>query len=148
MQGATALETFKQTYGRGGQTNKLVDTGGVYRFENCGALKQLNFYATNLGDINFPPNGFTNTNLTYLELRYTSIKGGVEGDESEVIKQNTFSSCPNIENIYIDSGNLLAQEINFNAFFILELSLMNGIFFPVSIKSSTVFNLDPKLPDG
>ena len=116
MQGATALETFRQTYGRGGQTNKLVDTGGVYRFENCGALKQLNFYATNLGQINFPPNGFTNTNLTYLELRYTSIKGGVEGDESEVIKQNTFSSCPNIENIYIDSGNLLAQEINFNAF--------------------------------
>ena len=116
MQGATALETFKQTYGRGGQTNKLVDTGGVYRFENCGALKQLNFYATNLGDINFPPNGFTNTNLTYLELRYTSIKGGVEGDESEVIKQNTFSSCPNIENIYIDSGNLLSEEINFNAF--------------------------------
>ena len=116
MQGATALETFRQTYGRGGQTNKLVDTGGVYRFENCSALKQLNFYATNLGDINFPPNGFTNTNLTYLELRYTSIKGGVEGDESEVIKQNTFSSCPNIENIYIDSDNLLSEEINFNAF--------------------------------
>ena len=54
--------------------------------------------------------------LRYLELRYTSIKGGVEGDESEVIKQNTFSSCPNIENIYIDSGNLLAKPINVDAF--------------------------------
>ena len=116
MQGATALEKFTQNYARGGTTNKLVDTGGVYRFENCSALKTLNFYNTNLGQINFPLNGFTNTNLTYLELRYTNIKGGVEGDESEVIKQNTFSSCPNIENIYIDSGNLLAQEINFNAF--------------------------------
>ena len=116
MQGATALEKFTQNYARGGTTNKLVDTGGVYRFENCSALKTLNFYGTNLGQINFPLNGFTNTNLTYLELRYTNIKGGVEGDESEVIKQNTFSSCPNIENIYIDSGNLLAQEINFNAF--------------------------------
>ena len=116
MQGATALEKFTQNYARGGPTNKLVDTGGVYRFENCNALKTLNFYGTNLGQINFPLNGFTNTNLTYLELRYTNIKGGVEGDESEVIKQNTFSSCPNIENIYIDSGNLLAQEINFNAF--------------------------------
>ena len=116
MQGATALEKFTQNYARGGPTNKLVDTGGVYRFENCNALKTLNFYGTNLGQINFPLNGFTNTNLTYLELRYTGIKGGVEGDESEVIKQNTFSSCPNIENIYIDSGNLLAQEINFNAF--------------------------------
>ena len=116
MQGANALEKFTQNYARGGTTNKLVDTGGVYRFENCSALKTLNFYNTNLGQINFPLNGFTNTNLTYLELRYTGIKGGVEGDESEVIKQNTFSSCPNIENIYIDSGNLLAQEINFNAF--------------------------------
>ena len=116
MQGATALESFTQNYARGGQINKLVDTGGVYRFENCNALKTLNFYTTNLGQINFPLNGFTNTNLTYLELRYTSIKGGVEGDESEVIKQNTFSSCPNIENIYIDSDKLLAQEINFNAF--------------------------------
>jgi Leucine-rich repeat (LRR) protein len=116
MQGATALESFNQTYGRGGQINKLVNTGGVYLFENCNALKTLNFYATNLGEINFPLNGFTNTNLTYLDLRYTSIKGGVEGDESEVIKQNTFSSCPNLEYIYIDSNKLLAQEINFNAF--------------------------------
>jgi len=116
MQGATALETFIQNYARGGKTNKLVNTGGVYLFENCNALKELNFYATDLGQINFPVNGFTNTSLTYLELRYTNIKGGIEGDESEVIKQNTFSSCPNIETIYIDSGNLLAQEINFNAF--------------------------------
>jgi len=116
MQGANALETFNQTYARGGTTNKLVDTGGVYRFENCNALKTLSFYATNLGGINFPINGFTNTNLTDLDLRYTNIRGGVEGDESEVIKQNTFSSSPNLKNIYLDSDNLLAQEINFNAF--------------------------------
>ena len=116
MQGATALETFNQSYGRGGRTNKLVDTGGVYRFENCSALKTLNFYATPLGDINFPANGFTNTNLTDLDLRYTDVKGGVDGDESEVITQNTFASCTNIQNIYIDSPNLLTQEINFNAF--------------------------------
>ena len=116
MQGSNSLETFRQSYGRGGTTNKLVDTGGVYRFENCSALKTLSFYGTNLGAINFPINGFTNTNLTSLDLRYTSIKGGIEGDESEVIKQNTFASCPNITHIDIDSPNLLAQEINFNAF--------------------------------
>ena len=116
MQGAIALEKFFQQYARGGTTNKLVDTGGVYRFENCNALKELRFYSTRLGTINFPLNGFTNTNLTDLDLRYTDVKGGVEGDESEVIKQNTFSSCPNIQNIYIDSNSLLQQEINFNAF--------------------------------
>ena len=116
MQGAIALEKFLQQYARGGEINKLVNTGGTYLFENCNTLKKLNFYATDLGTINFPINGFTNTNLTDLDLRYTDIKGGVEGDESEVIKQNTFSSCPNLANIYIDSNSLLQQEINFNAF--------------------------------
>ena len=116
MQGATALENYYHTYGRGGQTNKLVDTGGVYRFENCSTVKILQFYATNLGAINFPINGFTNASLTKLDLRYTGIKGGVEGDESEVIKQNTFSSCPNLQLIYIDSPNLLTGEINTDAF--------------------------------
>ena len=116
MQGAIALEKFLQQYARGGEINKLVNTGGIYLFENCNTLKELRFYATDLGTINFPINGFTNTNLTDLDLRYTDIKGGVEGDESEVIKQNTFSSCPNLANIYIDSNSLLQQEINFNAF--------------------------------
>ena len=75
----------------------------------------MTFYATNLGAINFPSN-FSNTNLDSLDLRYTRIKGGALGDETEVIKEGTFFTCPNIKNIYIDSGNLLAQEINVNAF--------------------------------
>ena len=116
MQGSITLENFSQTYARGGTINKLVDTGGVYRFENCSKLKELSFLKTNLGSINFPVNGFTNVSLTDLDLRYTGIKGGIEGDESEVIKQSTFASCPNIQNIYIDSSNLLAEEINFDAF--------------------------------
>ena len=116
MQGSNTLESFSQAYARGGKTNKLVNTGGVYLFENCSKLKTLTFYATSLGAINFPVNGFTNTSLTDLDLRHTGVKGGIEGDESEVIKQNTFASCPNIQNIYIDSGNLLEEEINFDAF--------------------------------
>ena len=115
MQGANTLETFRQTYARGGGINSLV-SGSTYLFENCGGLKNLTFYSTSLGEINFPINGFTNTSLEDLDLRYTNIKGGISGDESEVIKQNTFSSCPKITKIQIDSGNLLAQRINFNAF--------------------------------
>ena len=115
MQGATTLETFSQTYSRGGTTNPFV-SGSTYLFENCSSLTSLNFYATNLGEINFPTNGFTNNSLQRLDLRLTNIKGGVSGDENEVIKANTFASCPNIQEIYIDSNNLLAKEINLNAF--------------------------------
>ena len=114
MQNSTSLKTYSQTYNRGGQRNPLV-SGTAYRFENCSSLERLTFYATNLGAINFPSN-FSNTNLDTLDLRYTSIKGGAPGDETEVIKEGTFFTCPNIKNIYIDSGNLLAQEINVNAF--------------------------------
>ena len=114
MQNSTSLKTYRQVYNRAGTTNPLV-SGTAYRFENCSALETLTFYATNLGAINFPSN-FSNTNLDTLDLRYTSIKGGAPGDETEVIKEGTFFTCPNIRNIYIDSGNLLAQEINVNAF--------------------------------
>ena len=115
MQGAVALQKFNQSYARGGATNPLA-TGSSYLFANCSALTNLSFYNTNLGAINFPTGGFTNTSLTDLDLRYTSVKGGQSGDESEVIKQSTFANCPNIQNIYIDSGNLLQQEINVDAF--------------------------------
>ena len=115
MQGATSLQKYIHQYGRGGRKNPLVD-GSTYRFNNCSSLSNLTFYATNLGAIPFPSGGFTNTNLESLDLRYTYIQGGVSGDTTEVIKANTFSSCPNLRNIYIDSNNLLAQGINSNAF--------------------------------
>ena len=115
MQGATTLETFSQTYSRGGSRNPLV-SGSTYLFENCSSLTSLNFYATNLGAINFPINGFTNTSLKTIDLRFTNIKGGISGDESEVIKESTFANCPDIEKIYIESSNLLTEEINLNAF--------------------------------
>ena len=161
MQGANTLETFRQTYARGGGINSLV-SGSTYLFENCGGLKNLTFYATSLGEINFPINGFTNTSLEDLDLRYTNIKGGISGDESEVIKQNTFSSCPKITKIQIDSGNLLAQRINFNAFKLNPLlnvlwirsdSRVNGVLPDFSGNSalSTLFlernNFDGALPN-
>ena len=114
MQNSTSLKTYSQTHNRGGGSNPLV-SGTAYRFENCSSLERLSFYGTNLGAINFPSN-FSNTNLDTLDLRYTSVKGGAPGDETEVIKEGTFFTCPNIRYILIDSGNLLAQEINVNAF--------------------------------
>ena len=161
MQGANTLETFRQTYARGGGINSLVN-GSTYLFENCGGLKNLTFYATDLGAINFPINGFTNTSLEDLDLRYTNVKGGINGDESEVIKQNTFSSCPKITKIQIDSGNLLAQRINFNAFKLNPLlnvlwirsdSRVNGVLpdFSGNPALSTLFlernNFDGALPN-
>ena len=114
MQNSPSLKTYSQTYARGGGSNPLV-SGTSYRFENCSSLERLSFYATNLGAINFPSN-FSNPNLDTLDLRYTGIKGGAPGDETEVIKEGTFFTCPNIRYILIDSGNLLSQEINVNAF--------------------------------
>ena len=114
MQNSQSLQTYNQTYARGGATNPLV-SGSTYLFENCGSLSRLTFYATNLGAINFPTN-FSNTNLTTLDLRYTGIKGGAPGNENEVITNGTFFTCPSIQNIYIDSPNLLAKPINVNAF--------------------------------
>jgi len=114
MQNSPSLKTYSQTHNRGGSRNPLV-SGTSYRFENCSSLERLTFYATNLGAINFPSN-FSNTNLDTLDLRYTGVKGGAPGDETEVIKEGTFFTCPNIRYILIDSGNLLEREINVNAF--------------------------------
>ena len=114
MQNSPSIQTYNQTYSRGGSRNSLVSST-TYLFENCSSLERLSFYATNLGAINFPSN-FSNTNLDTLDLRYTNVKGGAPGNENEVITNGTFFTCPNIRYILIDSGNLLAKGINNNAF--------------------------------
>ena len=114
MQNSPSLKTYSQTYSYAGGANPLV-SGTNYRFENCSALETLSFYATNLGAINFPTS-FSNPNLVTLDLRYTGIKGGAPGNENEVITSGTFFISPSIQNIYIDSPNLLAKPINVDAF--------------------------------
>ena len=114
MQNSPSLKSYSQTYAYGGGANPLV-SGTNYRFENCSALETLSFYATGLGAINFPTN-FSNPNLITLDLRYTGIKGGAPGNENEVITNGTFFTCPSIQNIYIDSSNLLEKPINVDAF--------------------------------
>ena len=119
MQNSPSLKTYYQTYNYSGTVNPLVSgssaASATYQFSNCSSLEYLTFYATNLGAINFPP-AFSNVNLQTLDLRYTNIKGGTPGDESEVISINTFFQCANIRNIYIHSSNLLAKPINVDAF--------------------------------
>tara|TARA_S200000501_G_scaffold14065_1_gene12436 strand:- start:4100 stop:6772 length:2673 start_codon:yes stop_codon:yes gene_type:complete len=118
MQNSPSLKTYNQTYSYGGGSNPLV-SGTSYRFENCSSLESLSFYATGLGSINFPYN-FSNINLKTLDLRYTGIKGGApgiaDGSQTHVITSGTFFNSPSIENIYIDSPNLLAKPINVDAF--------------------------------
>ena len=114
MMNSISLEEYSQVYAYNAGINPLV-SGSTYRFEGCSKLKTITFYASNLGQINLPAT-FSNLNLSTLDLRYTSIKGGSPTNENEVITNSTFSGAPNISRIFIDSGNLLQKPININAF--------------------------------
>ena len=106
LQGKTNLNNFTSTYNRS-SANQLV-SGSTYLFSGCLSLVTLHFYATNLGSINFPTS-FSNAALSYLDLRYTGIKGGKPVDDSlqeYVIYAETFKEAVNISRLYIDSGNL------------------------------------------
>jgi len=106
--GKSNLTNFTSTYNRG-SANQLVDGSGNYLFGGCGSLGTLHLYATNLGAINFPPT-FDNPALSYLDLRYTNIKGGKggvpDGSQTHVITNDTFKNAVELRYIMIDSGNL------------------------------------------
>ena len=108
LQGKTNLTTFTSTYNRN-SANQLVSGSGTYLFSGCTALGTLNLYASNLGAINFP-SSFSNTALSYLDLRYTSIKGGkpntADSSQEYVIYAETFKEAVNLSQLLIDSGNL------------------------------------------
>jgi len=107
LNGKTNLTNFTSVYNRN-SANQLVDGSGNYKFAACSSLGTLHFYGTNLGTINFPTS-FSNAALDYLDLRYTSIKGGrpvADGSQEYVIYSETFRDAVNIRYIMIDSGNL------------------------------------------
>ena len=112
LSGCISLREYTATYNRGHQ-NALLN-GTSYAFSGCAALTKLRFYATNLGATNFP--NFDNELLDELDLRYTGIKGGALGDESNVITSNTFKQAPELRIIRILSSNLLDKDIHPDAF--------------------------------
>ena len=107
LNGCTSLKVYRQVHARGA-ANQLVQSGN-YLFNACGALEQLHFHHTNLGQINFPDK-FNNPLLHTLDLRYTQIKGGRNGDENFVIHNETFEEAAELTSLYIDSPNLLQDK--------------------------------------
>ena len=108
LSGKTNLNNFTSVYNRN-SSGQLVSGSGSYLFGGCLSLGTLHFYATNLGAINFP-SSFSNPALSYLDLRYTNIKGGkpntADGSQEYVIYPETFKEAVGISYIMIDSGNL------------------------------------------
>jgi len=113
LTGKTSLTNFTSVYNRNSSNiaanRSLLTSAGDYKFAACTSLSGLNFYATNLGVMNFPVS-FSNAALSYLDLRYTSIKGGkaktADNLQEYVIYAETFREAVNISSLYIDSPNL------------------------------------------
>jgi len=115
LAGKTQLQTAYCHYMR---SNGGLFSGNTYKFNNCSALETLYLYSTNLGG-RFPR--FTNTSLSYLEMRYTNVVGGYKRSDGQeivdhVIHEDTFRDCVNLQTFYVDSGNLLTASIAQNAF--------------------------------
>jgi len=112
LSGKQSLTTF---YGHSNRNiGSIFTSGGTYKFDGCGALDILYFYASPLTGA-MPK--FTNASLSYLELRYTSLTGGnPNGDNSYVIPERTFEQSPNLQYMLLQSGNLLTSPIHPNAF--------------------------------
>ena len=112
LNGKTNLTNFSSYYNRNSSdianNRSLLTSTGDYKFAACNSLTTLHLYATNLGAVNFP-SSFSNNALSYLDLRYTRIKGGkpvADGSQTHVIYPETFRDAVNIRYIMIDSGNL------------------------------------------
>ena len=91
----------------------ITTPSGTYKFDGCNSLRTLSFYRSPLTGP-FPK--FTNSNLVTLDLRGSRITGGTPVDTTYVIPQETFSSCGQLQTLFITSPNLLASPIHPNAF--------------------------------
>lgn len=104
MSGSASIQIAYHYYLR--NSGGLFESG-TYKYDGCGSLATLHCYGSRLDNDRFPK--FTNPSLSYLDLRYTGIKGGnANGDESRVIHSDTFEQCTEMRYCMIDSGNLLS----------------------------------------
>jgi Leucine-rich repeat (LRR) protein len=86
---------------------------GNYLYEDCNSLTSISLYASNVTG-RLPK--FTNSALTYLDLRTNLTGGSPDNDETYVIPERTFEKCTNLLYMYLQSGNLLTSPIHPNAF--------------------------------
>ena len=111
LAGKSSFTTLYHYYCR--NAGPLV-VGGNYLYDNCNSLSILYLYASNVTG-RLPK--FTNSALTYLDLRNTGLTGGgPDNDETNVIPEKTFEKCTNLQYMLLQSGSLLTTPIHPNAF--------------------------------
>jgi Leucine-rich repeat (LRR) protein len=109
LAGKSSFTTLYHQYAR--NAGPLIVS--TYLYEGCNSLSTIDLYASNVTGA-LPK--FTNTDLSYLELRNTNLTGGGPSDTSNVIPEKTFENCTNLQYMLLQSGNLLTASIHPNAF--------------------------------
>ena len=152
LSGKQSLTTFYGHYNR--NIGSIFTSNGTYKFDGCGALDTLYFYASPLTGA-MPK--FTNTSLRYLELRVTNLTGGApdptgavdprtSGVGGFVIPERTFEQSPNLELMLLQSANLLPSPIHPNAFtYTPKLSYLHYISYGITGGSIPSLTSCPKL---
>jgi Leucine-rich repeat (LRR) protein len=100
------------SYNRCGNAGPLIVSGN-YLYENCNSLNSISLVGSNVTG-RLPK--FTNSALTYLDIRTNLTGGSPDNDETFVIPERTFEKCTNLQYMYLSSGNLLTAPIHPNAF--------------------------------
>ena len=102
-------------FNNAGTDANTKDVMSGFKFDGCDSVTEILCSHANLKNDRFPR--FTNAALVTLDLYETQIKGGSqEGGEGNVIAEDTFENCVNIQNINIQSSNLLESPIHQYAF--------------------------------
>lgn len=120
-------------------SSKNPTSFGQYVFSDCSGLSALNFYASYMDGM--IPKFTGNTNLNFVDLRYTSIEGGRPENltangglhgRSYIMWDDTFADCQKITDIRIRS-NVLGRNIG-------TYNPSNGTYSSATFQGST-FNL-------
>lgn len=107
MSGKSTLITFDADFCS--NIGFLTTTSNQYKFQNCESLRTLSFNSSNLRG-RFP--SFTNSKLETIEILSTSFKGGnLSGDESFVIHEETFQSCPELKSLRFSLSSFSTEYI-------------------------------------